>query len=744
MTIHIHELGGCAPAPLAHYLKALGILRLVSEQADAEARGWWGGDQFRLTTSLSRIDLNDFFLHEYRATPIISPWNKGSGFFHTQDPAMHPLETSPSPRFAAFREGIKAGRALSDEIALADRVIRNIKEETKVPGMSKAGKERLKNSDDYKSRLREAEKKFKQLKANLIPNLRLSWRNAEREWLDAAMVLGSDGEPSYPALLGSGGNDGRLDFTNNFMKRLGEVFDLDSESGGPQPHTAAWFAGALWGTPITGCVAKQPVGQYLPGTVGGANNANGPNSDSILNPVDFILALEGTIAFTSHATRRLGLSVSARAASPFATSSSAAAYASAAADDGSARGEQWMPLWSKPSSYPELQRLLAEGRAQLGTTTVREPLDFARAVKRLGVARGIRAFQRYGYIERNGQSNLAVPLVRFDVVEAPVEHIACIEDLDLWLRRLRRKADDRNAPARLIQAAKNLEDSLIAATELPHLPDRWQWILKCLADIEKIMPQGGDLDAGPIPKLRPDWITAAYDDSSDFRLALAFALQTGPCDWDHVAAPIRRHWLPLARDADVVMQGRDGLRDAIALVQRRVIEGAQRSHRHLPLMSEPGASASASDLSELLAERVDLNRINALARAFMALDRKQWRRAPIRLSSPELDHWPDEAWLAIRLCTLPWKLKTHSGFVLDIGTDPAIVRRLAADDAESAITIALRRLAAAGVRCTIRAGTAAPNIARLWAAALAFPISERTAARFLEYLDPSKRSSHVH
>jgi len=161
-------------------------------------------------------------------------------------------------------------------------------------------------------------------------------------------------------------------------------------------------------------------------------------------------------------------------------------------------------------------------------------------------------------------------------------------------------------------------------------------------------------------------------------------------------------------------------------------------------MSEPGASASASDLSELLAERVDLNRINALARAFMALDRKQWRRAPIRLSSPELDHWPDEAWLAIRLCTLPWKLKTHSGFVLDIGTDPAIVRRLAADDAESAITIALRRLAAAGVRCTIRAGTAAPNIARLWAAALAFPISERTAARFLEYLDPSKRSSHVH
>lgn len=36
--IHIHKLDGCAPTPLAHYLKALGILRLVAEQADPNAR----------------------------------------------------------------------------------------------------------------------------------------------------------------------------------------------------------------------------------------------------------------------------------------------------------------------------------------------------------------------------------------------------------------------------------------------------------------------------------------------------------------------------------------------------------------------------------------------------------------------------------------------------------------------------------------------------------------------------------
>ena len=80
----------------------------------------------------------------------------------------------------------------------------------------------------------------------------------------------------------------------------------------------------------------------------------------------------------------------------------------------------------------------------------------------------------------------------------------------------------------------------------------------------------------------------------------------------------------------------------------------------------------------------------------------------------------------------------RSGFELDIGADPALVRRLAAGDAATAFAIASRRLGAAGVRCTVRAGTAAPDTARLSAAALAFPITQGTARRFLHRLDPNK------
>ena len=54
-------LSGCAPVPLAHYLKALGILRLVSEQKDPNATGRWHRDQFILTSTLDREALLKFF-----------------------------------------------------------------------------------------------------------------------------------------------------------------------------------------------------------------------------------------------------------------------------------------------------------------------------------------------------------------------------------------------------------------------------------------------------------------------------------------------------------------------------------------------------------------------------------------------------------------------------------------------------------------------------------------------------------
>src|SRR5579872_2456149 len=74
-------LPGCTSTPFGSYLKALGVLRLVSGQADAEARGWWEGETFAIESVLDENDLARFFLERYEPTPILAPWNGGSGFY---------------------------------------------------------------------------------------------------------------------------------------------------------------------------------------------------------------------------------------------------------------------------------------------------------------------------------------------------------------------------------------------------------------------------------------------------------------------------------------------------------------------------------------------------------------------------------------------------------------------------------------------------------------------------------------
>ncbi len=755
--IHVHHLGGCAPTPLAHYLKPIGILRLVAEQADAGARGWWEGKGFALATSLDAEQLEEFFLYRYAPTPMLSPWNRGSGFYTTNDPGLTPIEQSTADRFAALRAGIAASKTLLEEIGSADKSVRAIKNETKIKSLSRTQREALRKDPEYKARLAAAERHFKKLKAELIPNLRLTWRGAHRDWIDAALVLTEEGSATYPALLGTGGADGRLDFTNNFLQRLAEVFDLGSTVGAPCEDARQWLTASLWAQPSMNYRSHAPIGQFLPTGAGGANSQNGPQGESAVNPVDFILMLEGVLAFTAHATRRLGETEAIRAAAPFTLSARGAGYATASDTDESARGEQWMPLWDRPLRFRELRRLMAEGRAQLGARAAREPLDLARAIARLGTARGIQSFQRYGYIERNGQSNLAVPLGRFWVPDTASSKLACLDDLDAWLARLRREARAQHAPARLRIAERQLADAMLGLTQHPDEPLRWQRVLARLAAIERLMVSGTGFRAGPVPRLRPEWVTAADDGEAPLRLAVALAIQTGGFEGTgaHWWNAVRRHWLPLDRQRlgrfaqtgnvahmqlntgpEVVMTGRSGEADAIALVQRRLVEAAQHGLRRLPLRAGAHASANAADLAALVSGAIDLDRTLALARALMALDSRAWRESPVRLRAPHDHSIPDDAWLVLRLALLP-PSRPGAEDVLPTRSDPEVFRRLAGGDAAGAVELALRRLRASGIRAAVRAATVPPATARRWAAALAFPIDEQTATRFLYRLDPT-------
>ncbi len=606
----------------------------------------------------------------------------------------------------------------------------------------KAEVDRLKTSPGYRRLLAAADRRFKSLKATLIPDCRRAWRGPHSEWLSAAVVLDENANPEWPSLLGTGGNDGNLDFTNNFMQRLGELFDLASTDGRPIAGAGELLANSLWSEPANG-LSVTSVGQYQPGAAGGANSTTGPGGDSLVNAWDFVLMMEGSLLFSSRATRRLDPNALSRASAPFAVRSHAAGFASAGSEKAQ-RGEQWMPMWSRPATLPDVVALFGEARVQLGRQTAGRPVDVARAISRLGVARGIDSFTRYGYLERNGQSTLAVPLGRIDVRQYPRAHL--IDDLAPWMDRLQRRARDKHAPARLVQAERRLADAVFAALTHDPSADRWQAILQAAVAVESLQATGTAIEAGPIPPLRSEWVSAVDDGTAEVRLALSLGSAAAAYSREgRPIAPVRHHWLPLepgarrfkisdkrlVQDPRVVMSGRDLLADCAAVVERRLIEAGMKGQRRLPIVAAKGCSAQLSDLTAFLGGTIDPDKVLDLGRAFMAIEWKQWSldRCPGAVHSSEQ---PEEAWLALRLACLPWPLTTHKNIPAELG----IVRRLLAGDSAGATSIALARLRSAGIRPPLQAGVTDAATARLWAAALVFPISQGSALLAATTLDP--------
>ena len=726
---YVHHLDGCAPTPLAHYLKALGILRLVAEQADSEARGWWDGDRFCLATTLGRKELETFFLRDYQPTPMFNPWGGRSGYYDGSSEksareSLKEIEQSQNNRLKSFRTTIK--------------VIRRV-----ITDMIAAGKSSRKNKEE--------------LKKELIPVLRLSIRGKSSLWLDTVVALIGAGDKmswKQPPIFGTGGNEGSGGYPSSYMSAIVESV-LKEKWNHAIPYV-------LFGRTTPKCHWDQSMGQFAPG--------------SFSNPWDMLLAFEGACVLRSSIAGKGSTNSKRWMSSPFYVAPRSAGYVSHSRLDEKflkngkefpGRGEQWLPMWAKPSRYIEVQQIFTQGRAATKAGRATDGWTMAKAVSGFGVSRGITKFMRYGYQQRNNQAtHFAVPLGYFHTPDIELEtttKLSYLDDLDVWLRSLHREAhpsDNEKAktvPYRMVNTYGRLMDALFSVVNKDSTVQMYQKVLLCLSDVEAIMRQGTGYEAQPIPPLRPEWVVASNDGTPEFRLALAFALQEGGCGKSGIPVdPIRRHWLPLDRDkpwcfatggtgldmqSDVVMHGRCGLDDAIALVQRRLVEASQREGRHLPLNATmPQASASIADLTALLTGHVDLDRTLALARSLMALNRKAWRTWAQKhiMERPHGSDWPDDVWLAIRLCTLPWPIETSSGFKLDIGAEPALIRRLDAGDAAKAFVIASRRLRAAGVRCTIRSGAAPPDTARLWAAALAFPITKTTARSFLYHLDPSK------
>ena len=750
MTTNEITLAGCSPTPLASYLKALGVLRLIASptssvsgsSADPEVRGFWENERFHVRTSLDSETLTHFFLEEYVPSPIIAPWNRGSRFYPGDTKkGLKPFASSNVvPRFLLIAATVKAAL-----------------QEIQRQGL----KECPKDSD----------------KARFVAGLRGRLSDVALDWLDAALVLSSDSaDLNFPKLLGTGGNDGNLEFTDNFMQRLASIFDI--ATGKPKEDAerllrTSLFADGTWG------FHNVAIGQFAPGAAGGPNASTGYEADSNVNPWDFVLALEGAIMFAGAATRRhqaeLGASFS------FTVRPTGAGWGGVSdSDEENARAEFWAPLWDQPAGHRELEGLLKEGRAVLNGKTARDGLDFARAAASLGTSRGVSGFARYGFVMRSGKAYLAAPLGTLSVGSPTAEAVELISDLDAggWLSQIRRLARDKGAPARARTAVKQLEDALFAMSEAHVSPRSVQGALGALGDLVGWLRDSRDAPEkiSPPPRLSYKWVRMADDETPEYRVAAALASLGWPSGknlrqdasaedeapstdpTEDTAAPKKRialaaHFAPL--DAETIPKRRRGWvlqnqtqvvwgagsleSNLIAVLQRRLIDESIAA----PL--DAAAPARLADITVFIEGEFDDERCARLLTGLI------WAQPPTWLPFVKQSLRPvvPFAYAAIKPIFAPaasLKALAEKGLVpqdCKLPIPPSLVSRLRSGGVKEAVSLALARARASGIASPFASPGMSKKIeagSRL-AAALLIPLDEYDLRTLMERAYPAEKEN---
>ena len=705
------ELIGCTPEPLMAYLKALGIFRIVAEQKDPQARACWEFDTFSLRSILDRETLVDFFLDEYRPTPIVSPWNGGSGFKPKDNSkAMDTILGLGSPRFGLWTETITTGKRV---LAQAEQM------------------QWTKKAD---------------MKAWTLAQCRVQFPDDALDWLDASYVLTADGA-KFPPLLGTGGNDGRLEFSKNYMQNVVSAMNLDEQRNG-QSVASERLVAALFDKGSPQLLRKRSTGFFNPGGVGGANASVGFNDEALTNPWDYVLMFEGALLFAGAAARRLSPQSRTKAVFPFTVDNSAGGYGTSADSEygDSSRAEFWVPLWDRPASLRELSHLVSEGRAQLGRRQVATGTDFARAVAGLGTARGVPQFHRYGFLVRNGLAYLAAPLGRFRVQRdnAAVDRANVLFDLDQWIDSLRRNLGGRNAPAGLGAMLRLLDDAIIEFCHRGQPPDL-QDVLIAVGNAERWLAKSSiRKKVRPLNSLSWDWLKHADDNSPEFRLARALASilhqPNKPRDRKRQVGPIRENLEPVKSyprvdwdqgSTSFAWRSGDPLSSLLAVLERRCLDGRMAGLSHPPLNSVYSIWAGdIGDVVDFLNGDLDPQRVADLA---LPLSFIRYRPRQSNSESSERSHFNapfdlSTAYAVMKLTLLPRKFECQEFRAdTDIWPEPAMLALLRAGRVNDSYRLASRRLRASGLQPL----SDDPGISdrsdygRRLAAALLFPLDER-------------------
>jgi CRISPR-associated protein Csx17 len=670
------KLRGCTTEPMINYLKSLGVFRIISKQVDGRSRALWTKGCLSLQADIDESSFTDFLLEDYGPSPLFGPWGAWSGFYDSEKKpkeALDSLLASEDERFLDFRESALTIRELMRELGV---------------------KSKPKDED----------------KLQLLIDLRSGVGDEMIDWLDTCYVLSDDSKKFMP-VLGTGGNEGNGSYFSVYLQAL-DMMLLQSRE-----RSRGLLENSLYsrGSPKLEDISP---GQFSPGSIAEVNATEGYRKKrNLVNPWDFILAMEGSLMFAGMASRRYNTNSSGNASFPFIVtpSASGSSHLSSMDSKGYFESEIWVPVWTNPASLVELETLFGEGRAMVGRRQARDGLDFARSVSSLGVDRGIGSFVRYGRMKRQGSGTnanaIAVPLGQIEVRDD--RGVDLIADIDTWLGKLRRACSNDNTANKLGSGLRRLEDSifrLCAAGGRHRLLD----LLMEIGRMERTLSMTPNVSVPPFTGLHPQWVGQSYDGTPEFRIALSLAsvynkdlgplrLQMEPIKWD------KGRMSGWANDTKVVWTQGSLPMNLSLVLKRRMMEASRSDIEHCP--SDGKSTTSLADVQSFIEGTTDDVKINDLIWAFNCL---RWGETVPSEHLPRTEGGRigsiSRAYAALKLVHLPGNLvpETSNGSIrysisrdnkkgIRIAPTPEILSLLMTGRGSDAISLAYRRIKVSGL-----------------------------------------------
>ncbi|WP_347257899.1 type I-U CRISPR-associated protein Csx17 [Methylocaldum sp.] len=680
-------LPGCTPEPLGNYLKALGVFRLVVEQADPNAMGYWKDGYFALFSRFAFEDeLIGWFKDRYQPSPLPAPWSVNSGWWPpdkqppkrgdkrgTPNKNLRDLANSTNKRFEPIRTCLQeALQSMGGMVNLPDHE----------DGLSAELKEVLKKLESQPKKAKE--------RARLVSILRdrLTSPSALR-WLDAVGALSRRREDALYSfqLLADCGAEGVNSYIGNYYARLCEHLPVVTLAEQFWPSETGQLSelrlrAALLNKP--GIKSRQDDaagGLYSPALVEAPNigQAFVASPKKRVNPWDFILTMEGLVLWASAATRRAEVLRKEQPAFPFYCDSAVGGATAvgplevSGQNEGKSRGEVWYPIWTRPASFQEIDRLFVEGRITQGQRTATRATQFALAVSSFGQERGIASFHRVGLLERSGSGDQTTTLA-ISLGEIPARRVIGIDlgtDLDPFVEQVSELIQHHaNQPKRIVAARSRLDQAIFdfasSANQASEVDSRSALnLLTVASNLERELgvtlgkvkyKQGQGLqerNVRPIPPLSNRWL-ASNDGTAECRLARAIAsiAPWGERDGRSVSAveALRANLLPVTRQGNswrwddtsrsaVWARGATLFDNLAAVLRRRLIDASICKGEGLPLWSAYGASFS--DLLALWNGELDEERLGDLIHALALIDTGTWSPESIDRSQKKYDPTPE-------------------------------------------------------------------------------------------------------